>query len=219
MFSKMQNLFNTYCHGVLFYRVKTKKIVESKTLKDFEDIKIHLDYLQNRDDFISIMCSNDSLSRVKIFKNNKNYVLQHIKNSNLLELNIKRKHLMNLLNQKVFKEIIKEPLKFGFSRKRGFTLDCSTNNIDKSVKEIGEIIDCINIISFNDVIIIYDEENQIRFLIEIYQGEYSLSMLNYYRDFTKDELIQYLSGGFIVFQKIFENPEKEGFVLSSKKEV
>jgi len=45
-----------------------------------------------------------------------------------------------------------------------------------------------------------------------YQGKYSLSLMNFFRSFTKDDLIAYLREGFSIFKEIAKNPENCGFV-------
>ena len=59
---------------------------------------------------------------------------------------------------------------------------------------------------------IYNENTHCRFVIEKYGGEYSLSLMNYFRSFTKGDLMAYVRQGFSIFEKIEKNPENFGFV-------
>jgi len=98
--------------------------------------------------------------------------------------------------------------------KFSFTMDCGTytNYADQFVNDIELIIECVEKISNDDMLYIYDVDWQCQFVIEIYQGNYSLSLMNFFRSFTKGDLIAYLREGFSIFKEIAKDPESCGFV-------
>ena len=99
------------------------------------------------------------------------------------------------------------------NKKYNFSNGClPTDNNYKKIYSIENIIEMIEQLKKDNFIYIYDIDTKQRFVIEIYKGEYSFSIMNYYKNFTKDELIHYISQGFEIFKKIYNDPEAEGFI-------
>ena len=101
----------------------------------------------------------------------------------------------------------------GINNEYNFSNGCLPTDSDyQKIDSIESIAEMIEQLKKDNFIYIYDIDMQQRFVIEIYKGKYSLSIMNYFRCFTKDELIQYISQGFEIFKRIYSNPEAEGFV-------
>ena len=105
----------------------------------------------------------------------------------------------------------KNSSRFVFFKQIGLKIICKEKP-DFIALNIDSIIKCINNLNLENIIYIYDNDTNMRFSIEIYKGKYSFGMLNNFRDFEKNELIDFLNQeGLEIFKKIQLNPEKLGF--------
>jgi len=211
-------LFSKYQFGINIYTNKEISEYIPPFISNIEKINYYLKYIIDKEDYISLIIVDDDFinyTTLDIYKEKNQYHIKYLKQFPELFLEINEKNISHLFSSNnTFLNIIKNPNKFGFYAKKGFTLSCRYNH-SIELKDMKNLILCIDSMTdINDEIDIYDEATGTKFTIWFDDNRYIFEMFMgdiCFIEMNKEELIKFIGNDIDIFNQMQNRKENFGF--------